>query len=768
MADRLSSTHWGTVAVDVAGGRVVGTRPFARDPHPSDIRGGLVELLYAANRVAKPMVRRGWLEGRGRDGNQGRGRDPFVPVAWDEALDLVAGELARVRDTYGHSAIFGGSYGWSSAGNFHHARTQARRFLGAFGGFVDQVTNYSYGAALVLLPHIIGTDAPIGGPLTTWRNIAKHTDLMVMFGGANIPNMQINSGGCGEHSSESWLHEAKAGGTHFVLVTPVREPLTDFLDAEWIAPRPNSDTALMLGLAHTIYANGLHDADFLARCCVGFERFVPYLTGAADGQPKSASWAAAITGIPEADIVNLARRMAIGRTMLAGSWSLQRADHGEQPYWMLIVLAAMLGQIGLPGGGFGFGYGSINGPGVPVPELGAARMSAGRNPLNFAIPVARFADMLLSPGETIDFNGSKLTYPDIKLVYWAGGNPFHHHQDLNRLIEAFRRPETVIVHEIFWTASARHADIVLPATTSFERNDIGASSRDRFIIAMQKHVEPVGEARNDFDIFNALAHRLGVSEKFAEGRDEMAWVRHLYDTYSESIVASGFNLPPFDTFWEDGYVELPVPARDFILFEDFRRDPEAHPLRTRSGRIEIFSETIAGFGYPDCPPHPTWLKPREWLLAAGSAEFPLHLITNQPRTRLHSQLDGFGVSRESKVAEREPLRINPADAERRNIRTGDVVELFNARGRCLAGALVTDAIRPGVVQLSVGAWYDPVEPGVVGALEKHGNPNVLTTDQGTSRLAQGPSPMSTLVEVRKFAGEPPAVSAHRLPEIAEA
>src|SRR5262249_31916753 len=154
-----------------------------------------------------------------------------------------------------------------------------------------------------------------------------------------------------------------------------------------------------------------------------------------------------------------------------------------------------------------------------------------------------------------------------------------------------------------------------------------------------------------------------------EGRDELAWLRHLYDTYAERIVASGFNLPSFEAFWEDGYVELPVPARDVVLFEDFRRDPEAHPLRTRSGRIEIFSETIAGFGYPDCPPHPTWLPPREWLLAPGSAEYPLHLLTSQPRTRLHSQLDGFGVSRASKIAGREPLRINPADAELRDIRS---------------------------------------------------------------------------------------------------
>ena len=145
---------------------------------------------------------------------------------------------------------------------------------------------------------------------------------------------------------------------------------------------------------------------------------------------------------------------------------------------MTTTLAAMLGQIGSPGGGCGFGYGSMNGYGVPVPNFSTPSMPSATNPANSAIPVARISDMLLNPGAPYQFNGQDLTYPDIRMVYWCGGNPFHHHQDLNRLVEAWRKPETIVVNEIWWTATAKHADIVLPATSTLERNDIGASSRD--------------------------------------------------------------------------------------------------------------------------------------------------------------------------------------------------------------------------------------------------------------------------------------------------
>jgi biotin/methionine sulfoxide reductase len=380
---------------------------------------------------------------------------------------------------------------------------------------------------------------------------------------------------------------------------------------EWIAIRPNTDTAMMLALAHTLIAQRRHDEAFLARYCTGFERVWPYLTGEVDGQPKDADWAATITGVAAETIRGLARQMADARTMLTASWSLQRADHGEQPYWALVLLAACLGQIGLPGGGFGFGYGSGASLAEPPHLFPGPAMPTLPNPARLAIPAARIADCLLNPGARYDYDGKSATYPDISLVYWAGGNPFHHHQDLNRLRRAWERPETIIVHEPWWTATARYADIVLPATTSLERNDIGGSPRDRFVIAMHRAIDPVGQARNDFDIFRDLARRLGCENAFAEGRDEAGWRRHLYDAFRER--AQSNLVPEFDTFWKKGWVEIPPRAEEYVLLAEFRADPDKHKLRTPSGRIELYSEEIAGVDYHDCPPHPAWIEPAEWL-----------------------------------------------------------------------------------------------------------------------------------------------------------
>jgi len=238
--------------------------------------------------------------------------------------------------------------------------------------------------------------------------------------------------------------------------------------------------------------------------------------------------------------------------------------------------------------------------------------------------------MLLNPGETIDFDGRRITYPDIRLIYWAGGNPFHHHQDLNRLLLAWRKPETIIVHEPWWTPLARYADIVLPATTTFERNDIGGASRDSFILAMQKAIEPVGEARDDYRIFLDLAERFGLADGFTEGRSEMEWLRHFYAGDREQARRLNIDLPEFEQFWEAGHVELPAPDQPIVLCEDFRRAPDLYPLPTPSGKIEIFSNKVASYGYADCPPHPCWLEPAEWLGSEKANTYPLHLLSNQP------------------------------------------------------------------------------------------------------------------------------------------
>jgi biotin/methionine sulfoxide reductase len=760
-------SHWGAFNAIVENGRLVDIEPTERDTFPSPILRGMPDALYHNCRVARPSIRKSYLLKGHKAGGEGRGAEPFVEVPWDEALDIVTNELKRIKAVYGNEAIFAGSYGWASAGRFHHAKTQLQRFMNCFGGYTGQKHSYSLAAGLAILPHILGDHRTLRNT-SSWDGIEQHTKLFLAFGGCGTKNAQVEPGGSGEHTAGPWLKRLADAGVETISITPVRDDTPEFAQATWLPIRPNTDVALMIALAHTLVSEKLHAPDFLARYAVGFERFERYLMGTDDGTPKSADWATSITGIDADYIRTLARRMASVRTMIGTSYSLQRGDHGEQTFWMTAVLGAILGQVGLPGGGFGFGYGSMHGQGNPVTVYSAPALSAGGNPTGSFIPVARISDLLLNPGQTYPFDGEDRIYPETRMIYWCGGNPFHHHQDLNRLIEGWKRPDTVIVNEPWWTATARYADIVLPATTTLERNDIGASSRDRFVIAMKKAVDPVGEARHDYDIFRGLARRVGVEKAFTEGRDEMDWLRHIYEVSRQDAARVGIELPNFDTFWEQGHAESPMPAEPHTVLADFRAEPTAKPLKTPSGKIEIYSERIAGFGYDDCPGHPVWMEPLEWLGSDKAKAYPLHMISNQPAGKLHSQMDFAGESLHLKVKGREPVLIHPDDAKQRGIAHHDIVRVFNERGATLAAAVVSDGILPGVICLATGAWYDPMEPGRVGALDKHGNPNMLTPDKGTSKLGQGPIAHTALVEVECFDGDPGVITAFDPPIVERA
>lgn len=762
--DPLLFTHMGAYRARGVGGRIEAFTPFEQDRAPSDIGASIPGALTDPLRIPQPMVRSGFLK-NGAASREGRGREPFVPVSWERANGLVAREVRRIIAAHGNEAIFGGSYGWASAGRVNHAQSQLHRFLNCAGGYVRSVNTHSYAAAEVLLPHVIGGLDGLATRHSPWADIAAHAKLFVMFGGVPLKNAQVSAGGVARHVIRDELLRCRAAGVAFVNVSPIRSDAEEFLDAEWLQVRPNADTALMLALAHTLHEEALHERDFLARCCVGFERFAPYLVGESDGQPKSADWAAPLCGIAAETIRALARRMAATRTMIAVSWSLQRADHGEQPLWAAITLAAMLGQIGLPGGGFGFGYGGSNRIGQSAREFSWPALPQGRNPVSAFIPVARVADMLLNPGAPFDYDGERRVYPDIRLVWWAGGNPFHHQQDLNKLAEAWRRPEAVIVQEPWWNALARHADIVLPVATSAERDDLGVSTTESHMFAMKRIIPPVGQSRGDYAILSGIAGAMGIGEDFTEGRDEMDWIRHLYTLARQRAAEQDIELPEFDRFWREGHFRLPDAPQTPPLFSGFRADPEGAPLATPSGKIEIFSERIASFGYADCPGHAVWIEPAEWLGAPAAQRFPLHLVSNQPRTRLHSQYDNGSASQGSKIRGREPVWIHPADAAARGVSDGDVVRVFNDRGACLAGAVLTDDVMRGVVQLATGAWYDPSDPKSPRSLDRHGNANVLTLDKGTSSLAQAPVAHSALVEIERFEGELPPVGVTVPPEI---
>ncbi|MFP1908083.1 molybdopterin-dependent oxidoreductase [Lonsdalea quercina] len=739
--------HWGAFTAVVEDGRLIGCEPFAADPDPSPMLDSIVPLVYSPQRIRKPAVRRSWLAKRENSDTSLRGKEPFVEVDWDVALDLVAEENRRVRDRYGADGLFAGSYGWSSAGRYHHARSQVRRFYFSGGGAVDQAGNYSWGAAQFFLPYVIGTFHPLTGKVTEWRSVADHCQLFIAFGGLALKNAQVASGGAGQHTLKVALETLKARGIPVINISPMRDDCPAFVDAEWIPIRPNTDVALMLALGFEIRRREADDHAFLERYCVGYEALSDYLDGRTDGTPKTPEWASAITGIPAERIARLAQQLIGVRSFITCSYSVQRAHRGEQPYWMMIALSAMLGQVGLPGGGFSFGHGSMNSVGneriaTPAP---ASPSVPNRGSI---IPVARIADMLLQPGQPYTFQGQTHTYPDIHLIHWAGGNPFHHHQQLNRLVEGWRKPDTVVVQDIVWTPAARMADIVLPVTTTLERNDIGGSSRDRYIFAMHQAIAPQHHARNDVDIFSELAERLGYGDDFTQGRNERDWLAMMYQQCRERQGDTGQAWPDFEAFWHQGFVEIPMDDKPFVFFEAFRDDPEQHALKTPSGKIELFSETLAGYRYDDFGPHPEWRPPVEWLGADMAQKWPLHFISIQPSDRLHSQLGSTPQVAANMTAGRETLYMHPEDAAARNIADGTQVEVHNARGRIYGGVKITDGVTPGVVIMSTGAWFDPGwEQKEWDKVEKSGNANVLTLDIGTSSLTQGPNAMSCLVEV---------------------
>ena len=369
-ARHLTLTNWGAYEVETDGEEITAVHPFAKDPDPSPIGQSLKAVRKS--RVARPAIRESWFRNGPGSNPELRGQEPFVEVEWDVALDLLAAELDRVRSEYGNQAIFGGSYGWASAGRFHHALSQIHRFLNSIGGYTYSVDDYSIAAGHVITPHIFGfsfDDMEEAQP--SFIEMSEYTDLIVSFGGMPIKNSQVQYGGQGRHMLASRLEACRDRGVTFINFSPLGEDLIDAVEAEWIPVRPATDAAIMLGLAHSLLVAGAHDEEFLNTYCTGWDQLRSYLLGEKDGVPKTAEWAGAISGVDPDRIRSLASEMATQRTLITVSWSVQRNDHGEQPYWMAVALAAMLGHIGLPGGGVGYGYGAVglNGHGVGYHSL---------------------------------------------------------------------------------------------------------------------------------------------------------------------------------------------------------------------------------------------------------------------------------------------------------------------------------------------------------------------------------------------------------------
>ncbi|MEB7714429.1 molybdopterin guanine dinucleotide-containing S/N-oxide reductase [Kluyvera cryocrescens] len=764
----LTAAHWGPMWVETDGEQVLSSRGALKTTFTNSLQSVVRDQVHSKTRVRYPMVRKGFLASP--ENPQGvRGQDEFVRVSWDDALALIDRQHRRIRDSYGPASIFAGSYGWRSNGVLHKAATLLQRYMSLAGGYTGHLGDYSTGAAQAIMPHVVGGNE-VYQQQTSWPMVLEHSEVVVLWSANPLNTLKI-SWNASDEQGLPYFEQLRQSGKRLICIDPMRSETVAFFgeSMEWIAPHMGTDVAMMLGIAHTLLVNEWHDAEFLTRYTTGFPTFADYLLGSNDGEAKSAEWAAAICGVTADKIRELADMFRKNTTMLMAGWGMQRQQFGEQKHWMLVTLAAMLGQIGTPGGGFGLSYHFANGGN---PTRRAAVLASMQGTVKGGvdavdkIPVARIVEALENPGAPYQHNGLDRHFPDIRFVWWAGGANFTHHQDTNRLIRAWQKPELVVISECNWTAAARHADIVLPATTSFERNDLTMTGdySNQHLVPMKRVVMPRDEARDDWQVFADLSElwQSGGRERFTEGKSELQWLETFYNIAAERGASQQVALPPFERFWQaNELIEMPESEQNaaFVRFGAFRADPQANPLKTPSGKIEIYSERIASFQYPDCPPHPMWLEPDEWHGNAQPGQ--LQLLSAHPAHRLHSQLNHTSLREQYAVAGREPLTLHPQDAQARQINDGDVVRLWNHRGQVLAGVVVSEDIKPGVMCLHEGAWPDLDLQA--GGICKNGAVNVLTKDIPSSRLGNGCAGNTALAWVEKYNGPELALTAFNPP-----
>jgi anaerobic dimethyl sulfoxide reductase subunit A len=653
------------------------------------------QRVYAPDRLLYPMKRVG-----------SRGEGKFERVSWDEALDKVAGELKRVRDTYGPAsillALMTGDV--SSLNNFG----PTDRLLSMAGGYTSAwgVTSFQAGVYASLVSY------------GTWfasntRDDLLNSRLIVMWGWD--PASTITG------TNTCWyLAQAREVGTRIISVDPRHTDSTATFADLWVPIRPGTDTAMLVAMAYVIIKEKLYDEDFLTTYTTGFDQFKGYVLGLEDGVPKTPSWAEAITGVPSTTIKKLAREYAtLKPAALMTGIAPGRTAYGEQYHRAAITLAAMTGNVGIHGGDAGArAWESVMG-GYPYP-VNPMRSVVERapNPVEQGFPprkgvplfyreprvhFSKLADAILK--------GKAGGYPaDYKLLYVALCNYLNQFPDVNKIVKALQSLEFIVVQEQFMTPTAKFADILLPVNTFMERNDITIGVGSPFIGSMNKVIEPLGESKSPWQIAVELAERMGITGYLDKGEEEMLADR-----------AKGNGAPDYALLKEKGTYQFKLPE-PYVAFKRQREDPANNPFPTPSGKIEIYSHQWAEMNLPGLSPIPKYIEAWESRNDPLAKRYPLQLITTHFKRRALSQFDNIPWLRE---LQSQAVLISSEDARSRNISDGQMVRVFNDRGEMVIPARVTERIMPGVVDVPHGAWYNPDEKGV----DRGGCANILTSDE---------------------------------------
>lgn len=675
----------------VRDGRIVHISTDARrwnpehPPLPACARGvGQLERIYHPDRLRHPMRRSG-----------PRGSGQFTRISWDEALDTVAAELLRVRAAYGNAAILDISR--SGSLSVLHSRSAAKRFFNMFGGAIDLWSNMSAEAELFAVRTTYGAAYKTAGREPTDYANSK---LILMWG------WSPGDGTFGT-GTMAYLKHAKRQGTRIVCVDPRRTLTSRQLADEHVFINPGTDAAALIAMAYVIVSENRHDQAFCDRYVLGFDdahlppdaprgaSYRAYLLGEADGIPKTPAWAAAITGMPAETIRRVARAFAASKpAALHTGYAPGRTRYGEQFHRAAYALAAITGNVGIAGGNSGVSNGATGGCGIES-------LPSGKNPAGARVATPLLPDLLA--------RGKAGGYPaDVRLIYSAGGNLFNQCANVNKMAASLDGVAFIVAQDHFVTPTARHADILLPATTFWERNDVHTpwAGAGHYAIYMRQAIAPVDECRNDLAIFTELARRVGI-EGYNDKTEE-DWLRSL----------TGRAVDDFEHFAAQGVARF-APPEDAVAFARQIRDPDAHPFATPSGKIEIYSSVLAGnpdpYGLGTIPPVPTWIEPER------DPAYPLRLCTPKSRARTHS-IHGNqpGLAR----VDPDTVWLHPDDAAARGIADGRIVRVFSRYGATRLPAEVTDRVARGVVAIKEGAWFTPDADGT----DTGGCANVLTAD----------------------------------------
>jgi molybdopterin guanine dinucleotide-containing S/N-oxide reductase-like protein len=850
MAEKVftNCTNSGPVSVYVKDGKIVRVRPLVvdeKDFEPWVIEAGgkkysppkKVSLspyihaerrrIYSDERLKYPLKRVDFdpagapgSTGPGGRNPQNRGKSRYERISWDEAATLVASELTRVKETYGGSAISGITSSHHNWGIVGYKMGPFARFLNMMEGTPvldnpDSWEGWHWGAT-----HSYGFYWRLGmpEPYDMLSDALQNAEMIVYW--SNDPDS--TRGTYSGQDSALWRQWLKEKGVKMVFIDPMYNYTNAVMGGKWIVPRLGTDTALALAIAFVWIVEDTYNKDYVARRTIGFDEFKRYVLGDTDGVPKTPEWAAEECGVEPRVIRTLAREWAAKRTILSGGsrggeGGACRQAYGTEWARMMVLLQAMQG-LGAPGRSiWGTTMGAPNDSTCWVPAYGEPQ---GR--ISTATEVAKYVpvnpnpqrlwrltvpEAILDPpvewygegfcGRSLEQQFMHFVYPapgcsEIKLWNRYGGSFMGTMSDTTKWVRMYQSPklEFVVNQDIWWNSETRMADVILPACTNFERDDLGewaavngytwhASSgcNYRVVVREQKCIEPLGESKSDYEIFALIFEKMGLRDLYTDGgKTDVDWVEAFFEA---SDLPQRISWEEFDT---KGYHIINIadnyqPTPGLRWFHDGRPcdtpDPgnpkrldceKAGELGTFSGKIEFASESLKQY-FPDDeerPVVPRYIRSFEGYGTPGLYDkYPLQLLSPHPRFTFHCHYDkhtdwlnDIPVHRIKKDGYPWwPARINPEDAAERGINNHDIVRLYNDRASVLCIAVVTGRVRPGVIHsYASSALYDPLRPGDPDSIDRGGCVAMLTPSRMLSQNAPGMTPNSCLIEIERWEG----------------